>query len=462
MSNKDMASSDGNRSMKPHAAVHPSLHQTDSRRHSSRSIKRRKFDDEIVESSLAMKGIRKHEDNHENAGSPDIDEAVTSPLGPNLTADSQLPSQDMRATLPSTERKGNVSSKKRPTSQPKKKVKKMRQAFAAVKDMGRWKPTDDVLLIDAVEQLYGLNSVHLAVKFSCQFTLEEIRERWYALLYDPVISSLAKQAMKSHPQELVEAAHAKAPFSEAEEALLSCIPSDSSSTIEKMTEILNENPDVFWKTRTPQSLLNHWTLLLQYRLLDDQRIQPLTERNQVMTFSDADDMLDDTVLCGPSDKILAEELALNDRRQKREIKQLEEENERWRVLVSSVGESRQPSQFDEKTVAVLQGRLVRYLMRSKEITLGRNTDEFSVDVNLSLEGPAMKISRKQGMIKLKKNGEFILSNTGKRFVLVDGKPVSNGSKMRLTNNSVVEIALLKFVFLINQDLVDSFSATREG
>lgn len=38
-------------------------------------------------------------------------------------------------------------------------------------------------------------------------------------------------------------------------------------------------------------------------------------------------------LCGPSDKILAEELSLNDRRQKREIKQLEEENERWRVRI---------------------------------------------------------------------------------------------------------------------------------
>lgn len=34
----------------------------------------------------------------------------------------------------------------------------------------------------------------------------------YALLYDPVISSLAKQAMKSHPRELIEAAHAKVEF----------------------------------------------------------------------------------------------------------------------------------------------------------------------------------------------------------------------------------------------------------
>ena len=36
-------------------------------------------------------------------------------------------------------------------------------------------------------------------------------------------------------------------------------------------------------------------------------------------------------LSGPKDSILVEELALADRRQKREIKQLEEENERWKV-----------------------------------------------------------------------------------------------------------------------------------
>lgn len=37
-------------------------------------------------------------------------------------------------------------------------------------------------------QTNDLTSVHLGVKFSCRFTLREVQERWYALLYDPVIS----------------------------------------------------------------------------------------------------------------------------------------------------------------------------------------------------------------------------------------------------------------------------------
>lgn len=36
-------------------------------------------------------------------------------------------------------------------------------------------------------QTNDLSSVHLGVKFSCRFSLREIQERWYALLYDPVV-----------------------------------------------------------------------------------------------------------------------------------------------------------------------------------------------------------------------------------------------------------------------------------
>lgn len=46
-----------------------------------------------------------------------------------------------------------------------------------------------------------------------------------------------------------------------------------------------------------------------------------------------------------------------------------------------------------------------------------------------------------------------MASEGKRPIFVDGKPISVGSKVRLYDNAVVEIACLRFIFSINHDLI---------
>merc|ERR1712012_886065 len=105
--------------------------------------------------------------------------------------------------------------------------------------------------------------------------------------------------------------------------------------------------------------------------------------------------------------------------------------------------------FDNQTLAVLRGRLVRYLMRSREISVGRATAVHTVDVDLTLEGPASKVSRKQAIIKLTNSGEFHIANEGKRPVMVIGEAA------KLTNNTVVEFCNPRFVFLVNTELIEA-------
>ncbi|XP_028567772.1 microspherule protein 1 isoform X2 [Lacerta agilis] len=352
------------------------------RRSSSRFIKRKKFDDELVESSLAK--------------------------------------SSSRAKGPSGVEPGRCSGSE-PSSSEKKK-------------------TND------------LTSVHLGVKFSCRFNLREIQERWYALLYDPVISKLSCQAMRQLHPEAIASMQSKVLFSKAEEQLLSKVGSTSQPTLDTFQDLLHKHPEVFYPSRTAKVLQTHWQLMKQYYLLDDQTVQPLPKGDQVLNFSDAEDMIDDSKLKDVRDEVLEHELTVADRRQKREIRQLEQELHKWQVLVDSITGMSSPD-FDNQTLAVLRGRMVRYLMRSREITLGRATKDNQIDVDLALEGPAWKISRKQGVIKLKNNGDFFLANEGRRPIYVDGRPVLCGSKWKLSNNSVVEIASLRFVFLINQDLI---------
>ena len=44
---------------------------------------------------------------------------------------------------------------------------------------------------------------------------------------------------------------------------------------EKFQELLEQNPHVFYATRTAKSLMAHWQLMKQYQLLPDQTVQPL-------------------------------------------------------------------------------------------------------------------------------------------------------------------------------------------
>lgn len=128
-------------------------------------------------------------------------------------------------------------------------------------------------------------------------------------------------------------------------------------------------------------------------------LPPLPSINRpVLTFNDAEDMIQDSELSEPADEMLDRELRLQQRRNAREIRQLENEMGRWNVLVDSVT-GVCPGELDSQTLAVLRGRMVRYLMRSREITIGRMAKGHVVDIDLSLEGPAHKVSRRQGTLR---------------------------------------------------------------
>lgn len=114
----------------------------------------------------------------------------------------------------------------------------------------------------------------------------------------------------------------------------------------------------------------------QYMLLPDQQIvtnkTPLSlinlpDGDTNINFSDQEDKLNDAELAEVRDEALELELALADRRSKKEIRHLENELPRWAVLVDSITGIGIHPDFDNQTLAVLRGRLVRYLMRSREV-----------------------------------------------------------------------------------------------
>ena len=155
--------------------------------------------------------------------------------------------------------------------------------------------------------------------------------------------------------------------------------------VKDFDELLKKNPTVFHSARTPRCLQHHWQSLKQFTLLPDQSVQPLPRDNHILNFLDAEANINDGELYEPKDEYIDHELDAADRKAKKEIRHLEAEIQKWQVLVDKVrGDN--PPDFDNQTLAVLRGRLVRYLMRSKEVSCKKyhSCKGFIGDCSLSL------------------------------------------------------------------------------
>ncbi len=78
-------------------------------------------------------------------------------------------------------------------------------------------------------------------------------------------------------------------------------------------------------------------------------------------------------------------------------------------------------------------------MTKPSVTFGRATPISKVDFDLSLEGPAYKVSRHQASVHLSAEGEFLLHNEGRRALFVEGKAVPSGRSVRLESNQTIEV-----------------------
>ena len=187
-------------------------------------------------------------------------------------------------------------------------------------------------------------------------------------MYDPILSKLALQAIKNLVPETVLAVQKKTLFSKQEQDLLCTIKAatNPAPTLKDFGDLLGKNPHIFHHARTPRCLAHFWQSLKQYSLLPDQSVHPIPKDNNILNFLDAEANINDGELFEEKDQQLDYELRATDRRMKREIRHLEAEVNKWQILVDKV-RGDQPLDFDNQTLAVLRGRLVRYLMRSKEV-----------------------------------------------------------------------------------------------
>ncbi|KAF2598505.1 hypothetical protein F2Q68_00008045 [Brassica cretica] len=112
--------------------------------------------------------------------------------------------------------------------------------------------------------------------------------------------------------------------------------------------------------------------------------------------------------------------------------------------------------ISQGAIAVLHCRDSKHFIRKQEVIIGRSCEGMNVDIDLGKYGYGSKVSRRQALVKLEKNGTFSLKNLGKRHILVNGEKLSTGQIASLTSFSSVDIRGEVFVFKINKEAVRQF------
>lgn len=148
------------------------------------------------------------------------------------------------------------------------------------------------------------------------------------------------------------------------------------------------------------------------------------------------------------------ELESIDGKKKRKIRRLEHKLASWKPASDLKLADPDPDlNFDDKTLAMLRGGNIKYKMCTREVVMGQNTKNSQVDVDLSVDQPGRKLSRRHCIIRLKHDRQFYLSNIGRRPVRVNGQPIMTGARCRLFTNSIIEICAAKMLFVVNDNLL---------
>uniref|UniRef100_A0AC35TNX1 FHA domain-containing protein n=1 Tax=Rhabditophanes sp. KR3021 TaxID=114890 RepID=A0AC35TNX1_9BILA len=305
----------------------------------------------------------------------------------------------------------------------------------------KWTAEDDVLLMGAVSHLGNLKLVHgMTVNLSKKFSLHEIEERWYDLMYNDAIMKTVKKRVETLTKENIRDLQSKIPFSIAEENVVMKITSTTKVNLAVFEDLLVQNPTIFHISRTAKVLQEFWTTLFKVNCLIDQT-RACTSDSVLERQYDISQLRDDTETSIQTQSSSVVKNVVANRRTFQD----------WEKVRTEIIEEYHLNEhrvFDLKSLkALLKGKFNYFLIRDDKVIIGRKTPNHSVDVDLSLEGPSGRISRHNAIIKREPSGEWNLQNTGSRTIYIDSKPVLTNEVSRIIDGSYINIAYIGVTFL---------------
>ncbi|CAO4363686.1 unnamed protein product [Caenorhabditis nigoni] len=327
-----------------------------------------------------------------------------------------------------------------------------------------WTASDDVALIASVAHVSCLRFVHNSYPFSRNFSYSDIEERFCQLMYDEKLSAMAKKRIDQMPVRQRLHIESRIPFTREEERRLMDLAdkvwkpnrkekSDSENhtvlTIEHFKKILEEDRSIFHISRTPQVLSDHFRRNKLPPFHQSRTPQVLSDHYRRIKgyrdISTASEKYNYESLDFPSDGICMDidiHIPLQSSRARHHA------IARYPLLRSIQSKFQTSAAISDNAVAIIHGKFLQYAMTGKTAIMGRASSYDKVDIDLSKEGPAAKVSRQQALISHLGEDEFSIQNIGQRPIYVDSKPLPQMVSTSLKHGSIIKVASLRLTFSI--------------
>lgn len=271
-----------------------------------------------------------------------------------------------------------------------------------------WPGQDDLILNQAIQGGDSFLKISRCGKFTRKYSVAEIEERWKALFLnkDVAVSSSAKMVK-------LPCASRRVLWSEFEEQVLAreVRQSEELSTFQR---VLENNRASFHPSRTAKSLEAHYYRMKRKGTLD----KFLGDGKGGVVVAVEDPSMNPGVGDAPQTALPTPQV---------------EEKRRTALM-----QKRAYNAKHRRCVGIVRGRNVYVEMRSVQLLIGRNTDECVVDVDLCLEGPSPRVSRRHVLITHQSGDTHRICNVGKYPIWVNSHRVQPNHAVAATN-AVLEI-----------------------
>ena len=281
-----------------------------------------------------------------------------------------------------------------------------------------WPVSDDFLLIKCVENGCALESLaeNKVVNFSKEYEITDIEKRWRGILF-------GEKSAYEISKRLREYAEKEQP---------------------KVEPNVGDDFRTSWKKKRGGEVPR---LISSNADGDDDEDATNDDVNAVNFFKDAELFI--LTDCDP----LPSKAQLDETLKRQELKRKERTIHKIAKLEKDLTTVASRAMTRSGIIAKIIGQNTMFTLTKRESTVGRSTTDSAVDVDLSNEGNAAKISRVQAYLKLRWNGEFTMRNVGKRPIWINNKPIETNQRARLHSHALIEVGGMRMLFVPNPSLV---------